>query len=347
MNGLVSIIVPVYNVEKYLNQCLGTLINQTYKNIEIIIVNDGSTDDSLQICNEYSAKDSRIKLVSKKNAGLGYARNTGLEHVTGEYLIFVDSDDYIELDMVEKLYSKVTDTKSDVCYCSLKRHYNDDNIVNISSIYEESIFENEQIIDNILLRMLGNKPQFNDGSYFYMSVWHAIYSIDIIKKYNIQFKSEREYLSEDIFFHIDYLTKARKIVCIPDCLYVYRVNPNSLSLKKDKNRFIRILDFHSKLKEELSKHFPLEIYHQIELGWFLSLVIGIIFSISKNDTKLFVKIKEIREICKNYNVKNAINEYSYHLELKKKRKLFIQLMKRKCALLMYLAIKIKNHERKR
>ena len=98
---LISIIVPVYNVEKYLEQCLESLLNQTYKNIEIIVVNDGSTDQSLDILKKYSFKDNRIKLYSQKNQGISAARNTALEHINGKYVMFVDSDDWIEINTCE------------------------------------------------------------------------------------------------------------------------------------------------------------------------------------------------------------------------------------------------------
>ena len=113
----VSIIVPVYNMEKRLNKCLDSLINQTYKNIEIIVVNDGSMDHSLDIIREYQAKDSRINVINQRNMGISEARNNGLAIATGDYLCFADSDDYVELDMIEELVNKITTDKSDIVVC--------------------------------------------------------------------------------------------------------------------------------------------------------------------------------------------------------------------------------------
>ena len=110
----ISIIVPVYNTEKYLGVCLDSLISQTYKDIEIICVDDGSTDNSLQILNDYAAKDSRIKILTQKNQGPSVARNLGLEKAKGEYITFVDSDDWVSIDMCEKIYSKAIDTNADL-----------------------------------------------------------------------------------------------------------------------------------------------------------------------------------------------------------------------------------------
>jgi glycosyltransferase EpsH len=120
----VSIIVPVYNVEKYIDQCLDSLVNQTLKDIEIIIINDGSTDNSQSIINKYVKKyPQKIKSIIKENGGQGSARNLGLEIAKGEYIGFVDSDDYVDLDMYEKMYSKAKKEKSDIVICDMKDHF--------------------------------------------------------------------------------------------------------------------------------------------------------------------------------------------------------------------------------
>ena len=114
MTEKITVIVPVYNVENYLNKCLDSLINQTYKNLEIIVINDGSTDNSGTICQEYAQKDNRIVYIEKENGGLSDARNAGLDRMTGSYVTFVDSDDWIEQDYVEVLYNKLTEHQADV-----------------------------------------------------------------------------------------------------------------------------------------------------------------------------------------------------------------------------------------
>lgn len=116
-NELISIIVPVYNVEKYIAKCLDSLVNQTYLNIEILLIDDGSTDKSLSICKKYAAVDSRIKLFSKENGGVSSARNLGLLHVQGEYVVFVDSDDFVSPKYCEHLYQLTISTKFRVSFC--------------------------------------------------------------------------------------------------------------------------------------------------------------------------------------------------------------------------------------
>ena len=111
MKDKISIIVPIYNMEKYLNKGVNSIINQSYENLEIILVNDGSTDDSLNICNKFKKKDKRVVVLKKENGGLSSARNYGIEHANGKYISFVDADDYIEKDYIEKLYNCITKYK--------------------------------------------------------------------------------------------------------------------------------------------------------------------------------------------------------------------------------------------
>ena len=121
----ITIIIPVYNVEDYLKRCLNTVVAQSYKNLEIILVDDGSNDDSLIICKEFEAKDSRIRVFSQTNQGVSAARNTGLDAASGEYIAFVDSDDYIHLNMFERLYSLINNYNADLSACFIRGCWND------------------------------------------------------------------------------------------------------------------------------------------------------------------------------------------------------------------------------
>lgn len=133
MNDLISIIVPVYNVEKYLNKCIDSIINQTYKNIEIILVDDGSTDNSGKICDEYLLRDSRIKVIHKNNGGLSSARNEGINISSGEYIGFVDSDDWVEPNMYEEMYKKILYSNADIVDCGYWKEYENKSIKYISA----------------------------------------------------------------------------------------------------------------------------------------------------------------------------------------------------------------------
>ena len=153
---LVSVIVPVYNMEKYLEKCLKSIIDQTYKKIEIIIVNDGSTDSSIEICNKFKENDNRIKIITKKNAGLGMARNTGLENANGEYVYFIDSDDYIEETLIEDNIKLIKEYKLDiVTFGAILFEENEKIIKEIRPIFKKQIFIGKEITNIFFPSFLG------------------------------------------------------------------------------------------------------------------------------------------------------------------------------------------------
>lgn len=216
MEKLVSIIVPVYNVEKYLDQCVNSLINQTYDKIEIILVDDGSKDNSGRLCDEWAKKSNKIKAVHKKNAGLGMARNTGLEHVTGNYVMFIDSDDYLAENVVEKLLEKLLTEKVDAAFTGMIR-FNDDKILSeVDRKYKDNTFRENELCEKYLMEMAGTLPDEPIDSYLYMSVCTGLYSMKVIKDYSIQFESERKMISEDFIFNIDYFSIAKGVTFIAE-----------------------------------------------------------------------------------------------------------------------------------
>ena len=236
----VSIIVPVYNVMDYLNRCIDSLINQTLSDIEIILVDDGSTDNSPQMCDNWSKLDQRIKVVHKKNAGLGFARNTGLGMSSGEYVAFVDSDDYVDYNAFEILYNTAKNSNADAVYSySFVRVKN--GIVNYPKITqkEDLVFEGNDTIKQIILRMFGSRTQKNNIPNLGFSVCKTLYKRKCIDDYSLRFVSEREYISEDAIFQIDFLCHANKIVRKPICYYYYCYNSSSLTHKYQKGRFDR------------------------------------------------------------------------------------------------------------
>lgn len=218
----ISIIIPVYNVAKYLNRCLESVVNQTHKHIEIILVDDGSPDNCPQMCDEWAKNDSRIKVVHKKNEGLGLARNTGMQHATGEFIAFIDSDDFVELDMYEKLYNKAISNNADIVYCGYKQGLSDGSYIEKADFNEERTFNNKADIEKHSIRYFFPL----NGSLMMMSVWHSIYKREVIKT---DFYSERKVVSEDLHFQLSAILNSKKIIYIPDSLYYYCYNQSSLS----------------------------------------------------------------------------------------------------------------------
>jgi len=225
----VSIIVPVYNVEKYLPCCMDSLLNQTFVDIEIILVDDESPDHCPAMCDEYAKQDHRVKVIHKKNAGLGYARNSGLEIATGKYIAFVDSDDYVETNTYQKMYYMFMDTKVDVVFFNYQRFDDQGNTWTKTSIRKKTRYQTKEEIRGLMLDMIANPPKSKLDRDIQVSSCCALYRNDIINRYGLRFKSERELISEDLLFNLYYLLHAVSITFIPDSLYNYRINPFSLS----------------------------------------------------------------------------------------------------------------------
>ena len=338
-DALISVIVPVYKVERYLNKCLDSIVNQTYTNLEIILVDDGSPDGCSKMCDEWGRKDSRIKVIHKENAGLGLARNSGLEIATGSYVAFIDSDDFIDLNMMERLYEELVKQNADTVYCGLCRYNEEGNVIKVPMLYSGESFSDDEIIEKILLRMMGNKPENNSAPTFFMSVWHGLYSMSIIKAHSICFPSERVFMSEDLAFHIDYLQHSQRVYVLSDCLYFYRVTQGSLSLAYDKNRFDRIKSMHLQTVEKLNSFLEEKRYQQIELGRFLNLVGGQIYSVVRRNEKNM--LANVRKMVSDKMVQECLHTYEYNKNPSGKR-LFNFLMDKEWVVLLIFMVRIKN-----
>lgn len=249
----VSIILPVYNVEKYIDRCLKSLVNQTMKEIEILIINDGTLDNSMEICEKYAKIDQRIKIYNKDNEGLGLTRNYGLKRASGEYICFVDSDDYVTDDMCELLYATAKKYEADIVYGGIYRDNNEGKILKKPSTNSTKIWKGQDEIKNLLLDFIATKPKEKKDTIMEVSVWKAVFKKSIFDKYGINFVSEREFISEDVIFDIDFFLKSQCIVAIPDCVYFYCVNQNSLSKRFRPDRFRKVKILYEEIKNRLKK----------------------------------------------------------------------------------------------
>ena len=211
MNPAISVIVPIYNVEKYLSKCIESIINQTLANIEIILVNDGSTDNSGKIADEYSNLDNRIRVIHQQNSGQGSARNKGIEISNGKYIGFVDADDWIDADMYEKMYEKAINRNADIICCSRKvfdEEYNLKLIVDVKEVEYDSVKSDlpNYVINDLLY------PQT-------VSTCNKIYLSKVIKRNDIKFRSVKEVGSEDTLFNYCTLLHANKIITEKNTFY--------------------------------------------------------------------------------------------------------------------------------
>ena len=245
----VSIIVPIFNVELYLVRCIESLLIQTLKDIEIILVDDGSPDSCPLICDEYAQKDSRIKVIHKKNEGLGMARNSGIEIATGKYIAFLDSDDRVEPNMYEILYNRIISSNADLVFCNYKSDLGNGQYVNKIDFKNEVFFEKEDI-HKLSLDTIASAPGVKKERAFMFSVWKSIFRLDLIKNKQIKFVSERQYVSEDLPFLLSYFKESSKILFIPDVLYIYTAtNSNSLTKQLRWSKVEATVNFYHLLNE--------------------------------------------------------------------------------------------------
>lgn len=330
----ISVIVPIFNVEKYLQRCIDSLLNQTLKDIEIILVDDGSPDNCPAMCDEYARQDSRVKVIHKKNEGLGFARNSGLSVANGKYVAFVDSDDYVAAEMYEKLLLTATNENLDTVYCGFSIVDSCGCVINtINEVNELTIFEEN--VKNLLLDMVGSTVDFHRDRKYEMCVWRAIYSLDTIKKNGIIFCSERELISEDIIFHIDYLPRALKVGFLPASYYFYCMNENSLTMKFKIGRFQKDKILHDEIKRKLSHIFNLAEYENRVERSFIGYTRSCVYKRSTKGLEKRTVKDEIKKICYDNELQKILKKYPYK-KLPLKQRILINLIRYKLIVLIQI-----------
>ena len=242
----ISILVPVYNVEKYLKQCIDSLINQTFKDIEILLLDDGSTDSSSNICDDYAAIDSRIRVVHKKNSRYGHTMNVGLEHAIGDYIGIVESDDFAELTMFENLYNVAINDDADIVKSNFYFYFSINN--------HNEIFLNTNNCPTDKVINSNSNPELLELA---PAIWSALYKKDFLNKNDIWFNETPGASYQDVSFSTKVLSKAQKVILKPEAYIHYRQDNENSSIKSFK-KVNAIFDEY----EEIKKFF--KIYAQYE-----------------------------------------------------------------------------------
>lgn len=318
LNPKVSIIVPVYNAERHLERCVSSLKKQTLEDIEIILVDDASTDSSLEICKQMSIDDSRIKVIHKVNEGAGLARNAALGIACGEYIGFVDSDDFVELNMFETLYDKAVEYSSDLVMSGVL--FVDGNMFSekgecIRKTYfdKDTHFDTKESLEKLRMGIVGSLPEDTDDSKYGMSIWKNLFKLEIIKKNNIVFQSEREIYSEDALFMIDYISCIKKATGISDAFYNYCRNGDSISKSYKKDRFEKSLAFVNEVEKRFKKDIKAKEY-KIYIDRFWQAMCRVLCSqeimyAEDNNIKYSVLKERLKMICTHNLTLNALKEY--------------------------------------
>lgn len=321
----VSVIIPVYNVEKYIKKCLDSLVNQTLSDIEIIVVNDGTPDNSQIIIDEY-VKNYPDKVISivKENGGQGSARNIGLGKATGEYIGYVDSDDYVELNMYEELYDKAKENDSDIIICGNNIVY-ENNYKKISEINYDNKYNN-----------------FENAFFGKMAVWNKLYKKEILINNNIKFKEKVWY--EDFAFTLKTLVNAKTIAFLDKSLYNYLWREGSTMNNNNVKRNLEILDAFDDIRNYLISNDLLNNYNSyLEFNAinhiYISTIVRVINANVSNDLKKEV-IDKLLEYM-NSNFKDFKNN-KYIKTLSRNRKIIYYLIKLRLYKLVNIIFKIKK-----
>ena len=346
----VSIIVPVYNVEKFLERCVISLQNQTVRDIEIILVDDSSTDSSLQICNRLAQEDSRIKVIHKVNEGAGKARNAALSIATGEYIGFVVSDDYVEPDMYRPLLEKAEEHNSDLVMSGVI--FVDGNMFSekgecIRKVYfdKDTHFETQEDLKKLRMGIVGALPEDADDSKYGMSIWKNLFRYEIIKDNNIVFQSEREMLSEDALFMIDYISHINKATGIGEAFYNYCRNGDSISKSYKKDRFEKSLVFVDEVKKRFDRDIAPEEYG-VYIGRFWQAMCRVlclqeIMYAVDNHIKYSDLKKRLKDVCTHSLTVSTLKSYPIG-KLPLGQRLFAMGMKLRLYFLLKVLVKLRN-----
>lgn len=289
--GKISIIVPIYNSENDLDQCIESIANQTYKNLEIILINDGSKDDSINICKKWESKDNRIVLIDKQNEGVAKARNDGLKIATGDYIGFVDHDDFIEPTMYEKMLKDMQEHNADIVMCSSTGIYEDGTITKSYPNYKSFEIDKENVI----------KRMQNYEKIFCSSVWSKLYKKNIIE--DLKFHTEI-ILGDDYYFNGIAYTKINKFYYSESSLYNYRIREGSISRRKVDKHFFDKYFVADKLSDYYEKNNigKSEDFDEMRFGISYEILYGLyVYGGDKETIKEWKKI--FKSNSKKYNIK--------------------------------------------
>lgn len=337
MSKLVSIVVPIYNVEEYLDECIRHIVDQTHRALEIILVDDGATDSCPAICDRWAAADSRIRVIHKQNAGLGMARNSGMDAATGEYIFFLDSDDYVDTALVEKCLRNAAEVDADVVIFGYSKVYADGRIEGRQLSTKKLTFQGEEV-QQLLLPCL-----FTYELGFGVSACAKMFRLQTLKGNGLRFRSEREIISEDSFFALELFAKAKAVSVLPECLYFYRKRENSLSRSFQPDRqpqndifltesisFVR----DNNLPDQVITHLQAR-YHGFTLGSLMQTV--------RSGLPKAEKRRRIREIYHNDLLRSTLTEPVCKLDARLPR-LFWRLLRLRLYPLCTLLLHLKAHQ---
>lgn len=305
----ISILMPVYNGEKYIKKAIDSILNQSFRNWELIIVDDGSTDNSGKICDKFAIEDSRISVIHQENHGISYTRNLLISEAKGKYIGFIDCDDNIRHDAFEILFNNIEKYKSDLTICGFTEQKMDE--YKIISQVEKIYYPNEYL----LIKDMNNLIMNFSNSELLNPLWNKLYKREIIERYNLRFPKNIEN-GEDLIFNLDYISNIKSISFCKESLYYYaKRNNGSITHKYVEDMYYKGLDIHNHLEDFLKKmEFYSEENQYILAGNHLMGVFSACLNLFHKDCDLSFseKHKYIRSIIDREYVKLCANKHKYN-----------------------------------
>lgn len=306
---LISVIVPIYNVEQYLIRCVSSIRQQSYRELEIILVDDESPDRCPQICEELKEADPRIRVVHKKNGGLGFARNSGLEVARGAYVTFVDSDDWLSKDHIENLYGAAVEHQADVVIGAHTVVSANGAEQKHSIQIRDGLYEGNEIIDGVLLPLLGPDLDFPRDVELTSSTCMNLYRMEVIRTNDLRFISERYAVAEDLYFNVDFFMHSKRVALINEQGYFYFENHSSISRRYDPKRFERTLNYYEVIQKQVDQYGLTDrISYRIDRTFIMKVRLAI-RHIILSDMPKKKKRSEIRRILQTDTVEKALASY--------------------------------------
>ena len=344
IKGLITVVLPVYNVEKYLNDCIKSVADQTYKDLEIVLVDDGSTDKSPLICDAWAEKDNRIRVIHKENQGLGMARNTGIENANGEFICFFDSDDFVAPETIEKSYRAAVDSKAEIVLFGIKFTDSSGEVTGeFITPLGHQIYRGNEVRNFFLPELIAMNPKGDGIKNFYMSPCLMLYSLEIIKKSSWRFVSEREIISEDVYSLIDLFKNVQSVAVLPESFYYYRKNDYSLSRIFREDRFDKLNEFYIRTKDLCEKlGYENEIIHRVSKPY-LSFVVSAMEQESVANRHSKVNKNRIKEIVNN-EVLQSVLKINRNDNMTLLRKVLFFAIRNRMSCLCYILLRLKANK---
>jgi glycosyltransferase involved in cell wall biosynthesis len=334
----ISIIVSIYNVESYLPDCINSLINQTFQDIEIVLVDDGSVDNCGKICDEYALKDERIKVIHKENGGLVSARNTGYESSTGNWVMYVDADDWLDTNICEILIRCLTRFKGlDVVFWNFKHTH-----LWLVSGWESDIYEQLYVGDECLNLVYHTLVYKSGISCSYCKLIRK----DFAENYGLFHNVKIHQGIEDVEFSLRVFASAKKVLFVKECGYHYRYNPNSISKKADKRNTQFIVEGFAEIEKYISelpdaKYF-MQVFYQRVLYALIAVAIGTYFR-KENTIPMKYKIKEFQSVIKDNRIFQEAVQHGIFFRMDIVRMIVLYAIKYRCYFILSMVSNVKYY----